>query len=206
MYPFIRATSNTLAHLLLSQLEIDPILGPDFSAGGSLVVSLNNPEEMYGNNQRGISLWLYRVVRDDQLLNAPTRRPEPRFREARDLPLRLHYLLTPLADADPGTGPQTEQVLLGKALQVFHDHAVLRGSDLQEELTGEDLRLTVRLETLSLEEISKVWEALSRPYQLCVSYEVAVVPIRSARSAEMVAPIESLAPDYSVVIDSAGGF
>ena len=192
---------------LRTRLVADPVLGSDFSPGpgGVHIVSLNNPEEMGDNSQRGISLWLYRVVRDDQLLNRGRERMDVRLEGHRDLPLRLHYLVTPISAIDPDVGPQTEQMLLGKVLQVFHDQPVLRGSDVipTEELAGEDIRIHVRLETLSLEEITRIWETLDRSYQLCVSYEVSVVTICSAREPESVTPVEVVAPEHSVIVSSS---
>lgn len=203
MYQAIRAASVSLAELLREQLDADPVLSDDFVAGGGpMIVSLNTPQEMSEHDQRGISLWLYRVVRDDQRLNAPPERPTDRLIQVRPLPLRLHYLVTPISNFDPNDGPQTEQVLLGKVLQIFHDHAVLRGADLRDALTGADLRLHVRLETLALDEITRVWESLERPYQLCVSYEVSVLPIHSAREPDRVAPVEEVASEYSIVVES----
>lgn len=200
IYEAIKATSSTLAQYLRDQLIADPNLEPDFAGGGSMIVSLNNPEEMADNHQRGVSLWLYRVIRDDQLLNDPRQRPANGLVAHKQLPLRLHYLVTPISRIDPDVGPQTEQVLLGKVLQVFLDHPVLRGSDFIEELAGRDLCLNIRLETLSLEEITRVWESLDRPYQLCVSYEVSVLPIPSAHEPDALAPVEEIAPDYSVIV------
>jgi hypothetical protein len=199
MYSLIKATSSSLAQYLRSQILADPVLAPDFTGGG-LMISLNNPEEMSESNHRGISLWLYRVVRDEQLLNAPRVRNGDRLFRPNALPLRLHYLVTPIAQIDPETGPQTEHMLLGKVLQVFHDHPVLRGSDFIEELAGAEFSLHVRLEPLSLEEITQVWEALQRPYQLCVSYQVSVVPISSAVEPQSLAPVEQVTSDFAVIV------
>jgi hypothetical protein len=84
-------------------------------------------------------------------------------------------LITPVA-----TDPLTRHALLGKVLQVMNDHAILRGADLQGILQGTTDQLRVVLETLSLEDLSLVWDALSEPYQLSVSYMVQLVSIDSA--------------------------
>ena len=44
----------------------------------------------------GLSLWLYRVLRDDMRLNDPPERLAPTLFRAPPLPLRLHYLITPV--------------------------------------------------------------------------------------------------------------
>jgi hypothetical protein len=49
------------------------------------------------------------------------------------LPLRLHYLVTPLTSRDNAGDPETEQYLLGKIMQAFYSHPILGGADLQQE-------------------------------------------------------------------------
>ena len=119
------------------------------------------------------------------------------------LPVRLHYLITPIANTtDALEGSVTEQVILGKVMQTFHDHPILSGTDLQDDFSGTEVELTVRLESLTLEEISKVWDALERSYQLSISYEVAVVYIESAMEPEKVAPVQVALPEYGVIASS----
>jgi hypothetical protein len=62
----------------------------------------------------------------------------------------------------------------------------------------------VTLETLSLEELTRVWTALNSEtgYQLSVSYEVQIVEIDSAIEAEEVAPVVELVPEYHVIVGS----
>src|SRR5207342_401912 len=72
-----------------------------------------------------------------------------------------------------------EQALLGKVLQVFAEHAILRGTDLKDDLEGETTELRLSFETLTLEELTRVWTALAEPYQLSASYRVQVIRIRS---------------------------
>ena len=162
MYPSLAATSETIRHLVEGAMTSD--IGPTglagFFAGASRFVSLATPEEMRNAGQQGLSVWLYRVVRDEQHLNdPPTVRtlpggvvqivPPP-------LPVRLHYLLTPLAV----NAPDTEQRILGRAMQTLHTNPILAGAALQAEFAGTDAEIHVRLEALSLDEISLVWQAL----------------------------------------------
>ncbi len=201
MFTALGDTSRTLVSLLQTELENDI----EYFRNGTMIVSLNNPQEMQGAGPRqGLSLWLYRVVRDEQRLNAPRRRLSPSQFERVPLPVRLHYLATPLASpqsTDP-LSPVLEQTILGKVLQVFHDHAVLRGSDLAGDFTGTDLELRVRLETMSLEEITRVWDALERSYQLSVSYEVSIVYISSQQEPVVAQPVEVALPEYGVIVDT----
>ena len=65
-------------------------------------------------------------------------------------------------------------------------------------MAGQALEIFVRLEPLTLEEITRVWDALELPYQLCVSYEVSVVPIASGHAVEDVEPVEAVHTEYGL--------
>ena len=187
----IKATSLTLQKLLQDAINSEfPPKGPD--------VLLNTPKEMKAG--KGVSLWLYRVVRDEFLTNQPPERIRPNEQRRTPLPVRLHYLVTPLMDDDP----ETEQQVLGKVLQVLYDHPILRGVDLQGGLDPATVELRVFLETLSLEEITRVWNALNSDtgYQLCVSYEVQVVEIESALPPDSVIPVIELDTRYHQIIEA----
>jgi hypothetical protein len=202
MYTALRATSQTVAEYLRQRLESDTNLGEFFNAGlgGTKVVSLNTPQEMTDNGAQGLSVWLYRVMRDEQRLNLPPERIGPNRVRRRPLPVRLHYLITPIISTDQQTSPETEQAILGKVLQAFHDYPKLRGTHLQDDLEGTTVELNIRLEPMSLEEVTRVWDALDRSYQLSVSYEVSVVYIQSEREADDVAPVEVVLPEYGLIV------
>ncbi len=201
MYTALRSTTVTLVEILTQHLENDSALRTFFNPldGGTMVVSASTPQEMTDNNLAGLSVWLYRIDRDDQLLNHPPRRIGFDRSEKRGLPLRLHYLITPIANGNQdGNGPPLEQSILGKALQTFHDHPLLSGVDLQDDLSGSGMEIAVRLEPLGLEEITRVWDALEQSYQLCVSYEATVILVASDAEAGAVSPVDVLETEYGL--------
>jgi len=201
MYTALVAASQTVAAFLRQRLESDANLGPFFNAalGGTMVVSLGNPQEMVENNIEGLSLWLYRVVRDEELLNAPAERDTGGVRMP-PLPVRMHLLVTPLKTTDVLNGPELEQVILGKVLQSLHDHACFRGADLQGDLAGTSSEFNVRLEAMTLEEITRVWTALDASYELSVSYELTLARIRSDRL-EQGGPVLTVDPQTGVIVN-----
>jgi hypothetical protein len=164
-----------------------------------MIVSLNTPYELKSNEQ-GLSVWLYRVERDPERLNAPPERISYNELRRQPLPLRLHYLMTPIVDLSRSDSPETEQEILGKVLQVLHDHPTLRGADLQDEFAGTDIELQVRLESLSLDETSHLFYSLDRSFQLAVSYEVTVVLVESALQPMDRTPVEEVIPEYGVIV------
>jgi hypothetical protein len=166
----VKAVTDTLKQILTDGITNNP----DPQLNG-VAIDLRSPKEMrQANNASGISLWLYRVTRDPDMLNdRPERISAGQIRSAA-IPLHLYYLLTPLVP-DPGD----RQTLIGRILQLFNDHAFLRGADLQDSLQGADDEFRVTLETLTLEELTRVWYSLSEPYDLSLSYEVQVLKIDS---------------------------
>ena len=202
MYQALIATSKTLQQLMEAFIRADPIL---FSATGpyqtrGMQVRLNTPFEMTDQNHEGVALWLYRIIRDEMRLNDPPSRPTPLTIRQPPLPLRLHYLVTPITNRAHDGDPETEQYLMGKILQLFHSHPMLSGADLKEELAGTTGELRVRLETLTLEELSRVWDAVEGSYQLSVSYEVSLVNVDSAIEPERVTPVTTVLPEYHVIV------
>lgn len=93
------------------------------------------------------------------------------------LALNLCYLLTPPTGKD-----DTDQLVLGKALQVFHDRGVLNMEIKNAQGDGpraEELHISLAQRTIA--ELAEVWEAMQQPYRLSVCYEVRVVRIESQR-------------------------
>jgi len=201
MYTALLATSQTLADFVQKQLENDPNLRTFFNAGlgGTMVVSLRNPEEMSEKPDQGLSLWLYRITRDEDRLNDPLERTSPSLFREPPLPLRLHYLFTPVVDPSTPSNAEIEQRVLGKVLQSLYGHPVFRGTDLSGDFSGTDAELRTRLEPMSLEDITRIWNALERPYQLSVSYETTLVNIDSEVFDSNTPVIEMIA-DYGVIL------
>jgi hypothetical protein len=169
-YTVIGAVSKTLRDLLQDNItnSTDPHIK-------GVAIHLLSPKEMQAAGETiGVSVWLYKVSRMAEMLNDPPQRKKPDQVAWFPLPVLLYYLITPMT-----THPETRHVLLGKVLQVFNDHAILRGADLKGSLTGKTDQLRVNLEALTLEELSLVWYALGEPYQLSVTYLIQVVKIDS---------------------------
>lgn len=178
----IRDASVSLRRLLSDRLGGDPDVLAALPPGASLTVSLSSPDDMGKLPDQGLSLWLYKLTRDPHTGNRGLSRVSPGTMRAPALPLRLHYLVTPMLELDNGIGaPEFEQTVLGKTLQVLAEQPILRGAQIVGGLGGQLDQLTVRLEPLSTEEMTRVWDALESHYRLSVSFEVTIVPIEVRR-------------------------
>jgi hypothetical protein len=128
------------------------------------------------------TIFLYDVVEE------PTSRNRPKTTEIvagvvrvrkQPLGLCLHYMVTPWGGDRP-----TEQQILGRVLQVLYDDSVIDGGDLVGALAGTPTELRVSLAPMQLEDRARVWWAIGQPYRLSINYEVRVVDIDPASSAD----------------------
>jgi hypothetical protein len=208
MFQALQATSATLLDYLQTSIDADPFFG---TAGHpwrdrNMHVRLQTPAEMVDNNgDEGVSFWLYRIVRDDQRLNDPPRRTSATTLRPPPLPMRLHYLVTPVTNRANDGDPDTEQYVLGKILQLFHSKPTFRGADLRGQFANTGVEFSVRIESLSLEEITRVWEGLNGSYQLSVSYEVSLVDIDAALEPQNVTPVVVALPEFGLADLVSGG-
>jgi hypothetical protein len=159
--------SESLRNLLAGEMKITPlpeitVLAPDESIGG-----------------RSINLYLYKIIENPMLKNldwqlkpGSTNRliPPP-------LSLTLFYLMTPYSTNDPQTGNAPAHGMLGDAMRVFYENPVIPDKYLSTGLQGSKEEIRVILNSLDLEELSKVWSTFSKAYRLSVLYEVSVVQL-----------------------------
>jgi hypothetical protein len=188
----IREASKSLRALLNKQLDetTDPQL-----PSPSVTASLVSPKEL--DAEGGLSLWLYRVVRNPELTNTPPTRIFPDKVGRPPLLLDLYYLITPLQEE-----PEADQVLLGRVMQTFHDTPVLRGTDLTPSLRDTGYELRVNLEAQSIDQLAQVWQALQEPYQLSVCYQVQVVPVAPVVTTAFVPPVVTREVRVSQILSS----
>ncbi len=168
-YTSVRAASLALQSLL--KAEITNSTDPQLKTND---VFLYSPKLMKEKNKSGISLWLYRITRESDTLNREPERVGPTHLRRVPFPLTLFYLVTPMR-----TEPEDEQMLLGKIVQVMHDHGVLRGAQVGPVLAADDTELRIVFDALGLEELARVWDVLKEPYQLSICYAVQCVAIDS---------------------------
>jgi hypothetical protein len=76
-----------------------------------------------------------------------------------------------------GGDRETEQLMLGRVMQVLYDDAILDGPELLGDLAGTPVELRVSLSTMKLDDRARIWWAINLPYHLSVNYEVRVVDI-----------------------------
>jgi hypothetical protein len=153
----------------------------DFNIGNAIEkITLLSPGEKFADDAVA-SLYLYHLdidkfQRNQKLLS--DNKNDRAFRRP-PLPLQLRYLFTPV-DADE----LTNQLLLGRTMQHFHDNPVfstLSGVPVGNSFGGASSEIRVRFDMLSLEQLTQMWSAFSAPYRVAISLLVEVVAIDSAQ-------------------------
>jgi Pvc16 N-terminal domain len=129
MFTHILAASLTLRNALEYSHRAGPQLAQLFapSPGGKAIVSLATPDGMEAAGDPGLSMWPYRLIRDEHTLNRPPRRIPPDLIRRRPLPLRAHYMMTPIiAFGTNMPAPETERLILGRVFEAFRRAADFR--------------------------------------------------------------------------------
>ena len=128
-------------------------------------------------NPAHLTLFLFEAGEDPSARNRPRLRgsspPDLTLRKP-PLALLLRYLLTPW-----GGDRTTDHRILGRAMQALYDNAILSGAALQGSLAGTTDALKITHAPMSLEERTRVWHAVQKPYRLSASYDVRVVNLDS---------------------------
>jgi len=200
-YLAIAAVTATLRNLLERGIGTEP----DMNDINVTTLPLDKAREGITTNQ--VNLLLYQTAVNGAWRNQDL--PGPGHATSAGagrppLPLTLHYLLTAFGSGN-NDGVRAQQVL-GRAMSILHDHALLGPQEIQEALPGNDLaeqleRVRITLNPTSLEEISKLWTAFQSEYRLSVAYEASVVLIES--TLPVAAPLPVLrrgAEDRGVIV------
>jgi len=173
-YAAIYDVTKALRLLLLSQL------------GGGEVTLLPPGDTL--PEKLGVNFYLYRVLESPFTKNQPWRGDKttsPSNQPA--LGLQLFYLLTPIATTpQEGAAGDDAHTMMGRAMLTLHEYPILNtvhiaGFDadlvLPDYLLNSYEQIKTCLLPVGLEELSKIWASINRPYRLSVAYEVTLVEL-----------------------------
>lgn len=172
-YTVVAQVSDALRRVLWAEFSADPTTLQ--IVGAEAAVVLKNPTETARDSSNRLSLWLYQVTENEFLKNqSPLRGDELQVSHYPPLALNFFYLVTPFATSGEG-----DHMLLGKTMQVLYDNSKLL---IRDPMNGIGSELRIILCNLSLEQLTRIWEALQQPYRLSVCYEVRVSRVDSKRT------------------------
>ena len=143
-------------------------------------VDLDNLLAPIGANDLRVTIFLFEIEEDASVRNRPRVREQVDDRTVRirkpHLALLLRYLITPWS-------PEvlTEQRILGRIAQVFYEQPIISGSELAgTTLSGTSEALKVTMKPFTLEDRTRIWNAVQKPYHVSATYDVRVVNVDAA--------------------------
>ena len=167
-YTVIDDITNTILNLI--KANTGGLLQP-----GSITAS--SPADISDDTTPLLSLFLYQVNENKHLKNLGMEEANTGALRYPPLSLNLYYLLTAYASSRG-----TEHQVMGRAMQILYDTAVIRGSLLQGSLASTFEELVVVMHPIPLEDMNKLWSMfVSKPYRLSMTYQVSTALIDSTR-------------------------
>jgi hypothetical protein len=172
----VSLTLQTVLHDAL--ISLDP----------AFFVDVSDLQGVISTSPQHLTIFLFEVVEDPSAKNRPQIREVVNnntvLRKA-PIALLLRYMLT------PWSGDRiTDHRIVGKVIETLYDNANIGGTKLQGGLLNTDVVLNVNLAPITLEDRTRVWYSVQKPYRLSLTYEVRVINIDSLVT-RRVSPIES---------------
>ena len=188
-YTAIADVGKTLKKLLWDNIKDDNTAKSIIESEDQ--ITLSSPEEI--ESDKRLSLFLYQVTENDYLKNQEMQSVNSTKLKYPPLSVNLFYMVMPHTQ-----NREKDHIIVGKVMQIFYDNAILRGSILQGSLAGDELKLI--LNPLSMDELNKIWNVMSKskPYKLSVCYEVTPVKIESMRERKVKRVIERELEKYQL--------
>jgi hypothetical protein len=132
-------------------------------------ISVFSPSDVISGNEAGLmSMFLFRIEP-----SSTSRNESPTGDHAAQVD--LYYLLTPTSGE-----PDTDQLILGRTIQILEANQNLRGSSRMPNLSVNPVDARLTPSDLSFEASARIWDALDEPYRLSICYRVEGVTINAA--------------------------
>jgi hypothetical protein len=186
----VTATLRDILNQVSQRLPFDPNPDPDLNDATCTTKPPDKARTAEGANQ--LNLFLYQTAIHPQLRNADIPgQVRPGETAPPPLALKLDYVVTAYGK---GFDELLSHRLLGRAMSLLHDRAVLLPADIEKALKGNDLhrqieRVRITPHPLTTEELSKLWAVFQAPYRISATYQASVVLIDSARRTRAPLPV-----------------
>ncbi|MDB9313554.1 DUF4255 domain-containing protein [Spirulina sp. CS-785/01] len=184
----IAAVTATLQNLLF--------LGLRDELGSGNITTLPPDKARSNQDNQQVNLFLYHAQPNPAWLNRPKMtQVKQGMTDEPPLGLDLFYLISAYGKNDDEIAGHQ---LLGRIMSLLHDHKILTPteiaaatqnslpeSNLHEQLDG----LSISPQSLSFEDISKIWQALQAQYRTSAAYQVSVVVLDSSIPVKVALPV-----------------
>lgn len=182
----IAAVTATLHHLIEKGIEPE---------GAGIPVTTRPPDKARNgaNAPNQINLFLYQTMPNGAWRNMDIpRQVRPGETGHPPLALNLYYLVTAYGENDDDVKGHR---LLGRAMSILDDFPVLGSDEINQILLTESglreqvERVRITPQSLSLDELSKLWTTFQTQYRISAAYQVSAVLIESTRPTKAPLPV-----------------
>lgn len=192
-YTAIADVGETLIDLLRESMQ-------DLVTPSSIILA--SPGEIEPQDSPRLCLFLYQVSESPYLKGQEMQALNSTMLKYPPLTLDLYYMLTSYGSrqiADRTERTIEEHTVIGRAMNILYDNAILRGSVLKGSLAGSGEELKVTHHPISLDDLSRLWNSFpDKPLKLSVCYMVTPVKIDSTRLVEARRVIEKETGFYQI--------
>lgn len=151
-------------------------------------IVLASPGEIGPNDDVRLSLFLYQIIENIHLKNQEMLIKDPSKLKFPPITLDLYYMLTAYPSGTD-TGPQDltertkeEHQILGLAIQILNDNAILSDPVLKGSLVWNNIELHITMNPMSLDEMTKMWTTFpGKPFRSSFCFLVTPISIDSSR-------------------------
>jgi hypothetical protein len=183
------ASANAIAAVSQALLNVlrEAVPPAEFGSPSFDLIHMDNTDNV---SRPSFTLLLWRISVSATRRNLGPRRADDGRVFRPSLPLDLHYLVTPWAD-----DAATQQRMLGWAMRVFEDNAVLPATVLNYNLQEADTfapneAVEIFCDPLALADLFSLWDRLKPKLQTSMTYQVRNVLIDSRSSMSDGVPVQ----------------
>lgn len=165
-------------------------------------IVLFSPGEPPGTTEIRLMLFLYAIRENEHMKNQNVQYRNLDNSVRPPLSLDLYYMLTPYPSntiTDLTERIKDAHWILGRAMRIFYDHSILKGSILKGSLAGSNDELHIVQTTLSIQDVSQIWNTFKDAfYRLSVFYLVTSANIDAVRMTGSRRVTERVLDKYSI--------
>lgn len=126
-----------------------------------------------------VGLYLYEVKEEGQVAQPALMTSGGVRLQKPPNPYSLYYMVFINGSSQMGLKAPDIQKIIGRIAQIVNDNSSVRPNQLQPWLDAEEPPIVLSQAKISLEEKVRVWQAISKPYQISLFYKAAPVFLSS---------------------------
>lgn len=169
-YTIIADVSHFICNILREKMCPEPVASPKH-------IEISSPSS--GDAGYMIGLYLYDVKEETTLTRAPCVFAGGTAIGRAPVPYSLSYMLFVNSSFRKGRKEADIQKIIGRAAQIINDNNAVYPHELQPWLDAGEPPIMLSQAKLELEEKTRVWQAVNKPYQISLFYKAAPVFVSS---------------------------